>query len=115
MAQQKDITITDKEGSQRYVATVKLSCLPRRQKVKRLLGSIKQIYVFDSVAHPAPVLADTASAPIVKRPSSLIRRLFFLGCLPLPLILSLSLGVRKPSQKVQPESRPSATWTEACR
>ncbi|KAI9777993.1 MAG: hypothetical protein M1816_004290 [Peltula sp. TS41687] len=45
----KAIYVKSEDGnSQRYVATVKLGRLGRRQKVKRLLGTVKSMYVFDS-------------------------------------------------------------------
>lgn len=45
---EQDIYLTDPAGEERYIATVKLNRLPRRQKVKRLLGSVNKLYVFDS-------------------------------------------------------------------
>lgn len=39
------------EGPGRYVATVNLDCLGWTTKVKRrLLGNVKELYVFDSLA-----------------------------------------------------------------
>jgi hypothetical protein len=45
----KDVYVTTDDGtSKRYVATVKLDRLGHGQKVKRLLGQVKEMYVFDS-------------------------------------------------------------------
>ena len=48
----KDIYVTDREetgeDSRRYVATVKLNRLGRSLKMKRLIGAVKELYVFDS-------------------------------------------------------------------
>ena len=48
----KDIYVTSKDrtgqDSRRYVATVKLNRLGRSLKVKRLIGAVKELYVFDS-------------------------------------------------------------------
>ncbi|KAI9783851.1 MAG: hypothetical protein M1816_001152 [Peltula sp. TS41687] len=52
----QDVYVTTDDGSQRYVATVKLDRLGHGQKFKRLLGTVKQMYVFDSAIPRMPLV-----------------------------------------------------------
>lgn len=45
----QDIVVDERnDGPKRYLVTVKLNRLPSRQRYKRLLGSIRQLWVFDA-------------------------------------------------------------------